>query len=170
MPLTVTLSRVWAAICAAIVLALVIALAVQTVRIEGFRVWPLSHKGLKAQRDEAVDGRKADRSAYEAAQAKAKADNLEHVRKIETEQKVINDEVTRDLNARLERLRSELRRHPAAGGSSGGPGVSQTGNQPGAPEEAGVCLTPEELLRGAENEERHDQLITLVERLIAGQR
>jgi type II secretory pathway pseudopilin PulG len=34
---------------AAILLLLVIALAVQTVRIEGFKVWPLSHKGLKAQ-------------------------------------------------------------------------------------------------------------------------
>jgi hypothetical protein len=34
---------------AAVIALLVVALAVQTVRIEGFKFWPISHKGLKAE-------------------------------------------------------------------------------------------------------------------------
>lgn len=48
LPATITLRGIWAALIAlafAIVLAL---LAVQTVRIEGFKIWPISMKGYKA--------------------------------------------------------------------------------------------------------------------------
>lgn len=33
----------------AVIVLLALALAIQTVRIEGFKVWPISHKGLKAE-------------------------------------------------------------------------------------------------------------------------
>ena len=120
---------------------------------------------LQAQIEKCAEARKADRSAYESAQSKAKADNLIQVRKIEEQQRGINDEVTRDLNARLERLRSELRQS-APKGAPGSAGPSQGGGGAGAPGEAGVCLAPEEFLRAAESEERHDQLITLIEGLV----
>jgi hypothetical protein len=42
-----------------IILALAALLAVQTVRIEGFKLWPLSIAGLKAERDAARDELKA---------------------------------------------------------------------------------------------------------------
>jgi hypothetical protein len=153
MPVTVTLSRVWAAICAAIVLALVIALAVQTVRIEGFRVWPLSHKGLKAQRDEAVEGRKADRAAYEAAQAKAKADNLTHVRNVEQQQKAKTDAIQSRWDADRARLADLMRRNSAAKGPAGPAGTPAIPNATPGPDGAGqVCIPEGDALSAAENE------------------
>jgi hypothetical protein len=112
-----------------------------------------------------AEGRKADRAAYEQAQREAAAKNEAEVARIESEQEKITDDVSRDLNARLERLRSELRRNAPSKGSAGSPQAGAAGSaEPGANETARVCLAPEELLRAAENEERHDQLISWVER------
>lgn len=126
---------------------------------------------LQSQVIACSEARKADRSAYEAAQAKAAADNLSHVRQVENQQRRINEETVSDLNARLERLRRELRSQGTAADQSpaNGAGSSEGSGGPATPSEARLCFAPSVILRAAENEERHDQLITLVERLIANQ-
>jgi hypothetical protein len=128
---------------------------------------------LQAQLTKEHAGRLADRSAYESAQREAQAKNKAEVSRIEAEQEKITNEVSDNLNARLERLRRELRSapNPAAPGSSQGTGASPDGNATGGTDEAPrVCLTPDQLLRGAENEERHDQLITWVEKQLGVKR
>lgn len=52
---TLALSRVQAIIGGVIFLLILLALACQTIRIEGFKVWPISHKGLKAELADAKD-------------------------------------------------------------------------------------------------------------------
>jgi hypothetical protein len=59
MPVTFTISRLAGLVGAAVVLLLVLALAWQTIRIEGLKVWPISHKGLKAELADANDKLKA---------------------------------------------------------------------------------------------------------------
>lgn len=121
---------------------------------------------LKAQLDRTVEARAADRRAYESAQALAAERNRATVARVEAQQERISADVESNLNARLERLRRELRQAPpAASGSAGGAGVSANGEAPGgvAPE-ARMCLAPADVLRAAENEERHDRLIDWVER------
>jgi sarcosine oxidase gamma subunit len=143
---------------------LAILLLIGFIAFQGSRI-----DGLKGKLETCESNRAADQSAYRAAQAEAKAKNLEDVRKQETEWKAANNETVRDLHSRLELLRRELRKGtPAPQGHSGSAGVPQAGGEPGTPEEARVCLAPDEFLRAAENEERHDQLITLIERLIQG--
>src|SRR4051812_40615199 len=48
MPALITLNRLWAAIVAGSFLALLVALGIQTARIEGFKIWPISVRGYKA--------------------------------------------------------------------------------------------------------------------------
>ena len=108
--------------------------------------------------------RMADRQAYERAQREAADKNRAQVAKVEQEQERITDEVQSDLGARLERLRGELRAKAAQGAARRSDPPKGGATTEGADGEAGVCLTPDQLLRGAENEERHDQLINWVER------
>lgn len=104
-----------------------------------------------------------DRASYQRAQAEADAKNKADVRSKEEQYKRNNDEAVSSLNDRIARLRRELSaRSGAAPGSAGGSSLPQADHSPGAAGQAGVCLAPEELLRGAENEERYDQLITLI--------
>lgn len=141
------------------ILILIGALAVQTDRLHG----------AQDARDNCKQGRVLDRQGYEQAQREAAAKNKAQVAQIEKQQQEANDEVTRNLHSRLEQLRRELRSQAGtAQGSAGGPGVPQAGGQPGTAQAAGVCLTAEEHVRAAESEERHDQLITLIERMVAG--
>jgi hypothetical protein len=116
--------------------------------------------------------RVSDRNAYTAAQNEARRLNEAEVARIESEQRRITDEVQSDLNSRLERLRRELRANPAApGGSAGGPDPGPDGSAPeGSPDSARLCLAPEVVLRGAENEERHEQLIRWVEKQLGVKR
>ena len=135
---------------------------VQNVEIHGF-LWI---DGL----NDKVETLKRDNNELRFAAKEAKRLNDEQVARIEREQQEITNEVQSDLNARLERLRSELR-SKAAQGSAGRPQASPDGKAtPGVVGEAGVCLAPEELLRAAENEERHDQLITWVEKQLGVER
>jgi hypothetical protein len=138
-------------------------LAVQTVRL-GHRTNQLERARIDL--NECREGRKQDRAAYEQAQRDAAAKNKADVQRIVGEQDRNSDEVQADLRARIERLRSELRgKGSAPGGAPRSPGAGpDVQGSPGADGEAGVCLSPEELLRAAENEEKHDQLITLLER------
>jgi hypothetical protein len=140
-----------------IILALIAALAIQ-----GSRVSNLQEKLAGCQQ-----GRAADRATYEAAQAQAAEKNRAQVRTIEQKQEAANAQAVSNLSARLERLRSELRASTGASkGGAGSAGLSEAGGGSSAPGASGLCLTPEELLHGASNEERHDELITLVEQLI----
>ena len=108
-------------------------------------------------------GRQRDRAAYAQAQRDAKAKNEQQVQRIVSEQDRITKDVEADLTARLERLRSELR-SKAAPRNPGSPEAGPDGKAPGtASDPPAMCLSPEELLRAAEDEERHDQLITWVE-------
>lgn len=117
----------------------------------------------KINLNECRKGREDDRKAYEDAQRKAAELNQAEVKRITDEQDRISSNVEADLTARLERLRSELRAK-AAQGSAGGAKASADGKAPGATADPSrLCLAADELLRAAENEERHDQLITWVE-------
>jgi hypothetical protein len=148
---------------------LVLAIGVQTIRLSG-----AERRADRAEFHlrECQTGRQEDRRAYEQAQRDAAAKNRAEVQRIETEQERVTHEVTRDLHTRLERLRRELQQKaPPAGGNPKSPGAGPDGqSRPGTDDKAGVCLAPEELLRGAENEERHDRLIDWVERQLGVKR
>lgn len=148
---------------------LVLTLAIQTVRL-GHRTNQL--EAARINLNECREGRKADREAYRQAQADAKAKNEAEVRRIETEQQRITDDVESNLGARLERLRRELRAKDAAPqGSASGPETGRVPETPGGTDGAPrLCSSPEQLLRAAENEERHDQLISWVERQLGVKR
>jgi len=147
---------------------LLMALAVQSVRL-GHRSNQLEQANINL--NECREGRKQDRAAYEQAQRDAAAKNEAEVKRIETEQDRISSNVETDLRARLERLRSELRKPGASPSNPNGSKAGPDGKAPGgANEEAGVCLAPSDVLRAAENEERHDQLITWVEQQLGVKR
>lgn len=124
---------------------------------------------LKAQVEACAEARKADRETYARGQAEAALKNKEQVHRIKSAQEKINAEVSSDLHSRLERLRRELQQKAAAaGGAAKGPGASANGKPTGGTDEAAmVCFAPGELLRAAENEERHDQLISWLEKQLA---
>jgi hypothetical protein len=128
---------------------------VQSVEINGFLWWDgLKEKNerLEADNKELIDGAE-----------EAKRLNEQQIQRIERDQEKVNETRLADLTARLERLRSELR-SKAAPRNPGSPQAGPDGKAPGGADgEAGLCLTPEELLRAAENEERHDQLISWIE-------
>jgi hypothetical protein len=140
---------------------LALLLAVQTVRLD--------HRSNQLERakinlNECRDGRKADRASYIDAQRRAAELNKQDVTRIVNEQDRISSNVEADLTARLERLRRELRAK-ANNGNPQGTNPGSDGKAPGTVAgEAGLCLAPEQLLRAAENEERHTQLIDWVER------
>jgi hypothetical protein len=114
--------------------------------------------------------RAADRQAYIKAQDDAAVKNKAEVAATEQQYKRSNDEAVSNLNARLAQLRAELLRKAAPGaakGSAGNASPPKADDSRGSAPTAGVCLTPEELLRAAENEERHDQLIKLIRKQMA---
>jgi hypothetical protein len=120
---------------------------------------------LQAQVEKCTKARATDKAAYEQAQKDASAKNIAHVEQIQRKQEAITNEVKSDLNSRLERIRRELHDHPALKGSAGGTDLPKSGPAPcRAVSAAWLCVSPEERLRAAENEERHDQLINWVER------
>jgi hypothetical protein len=156
----------------AIIIALTAALIALALYVWGFRVAFIGFDGLADKLEDCRAARATDRRTYEDAQRQAKEANRAEVQRIKSEQEKISHEVQSDLNARLERLRRELRaKGSTAGGASRGPGASPNGKPTERTDgEAGLCLAPEELLRGAENEERHDQLISWVERQLGVKR
>lgn len=106
---------------------------------------------------------RAERDSLIAAAKEAERLNQEQVSRIVNEQDRISNERQADLSARLERLRRELRGQ-APKGSAGSAPASPDGKAPGGADgPPAMCLSSEELLRAAEDEERHDQLITWIE-------
>ena len=109
------------------------------------------------------DGHAADIARWKAGAAESDAKNRATVAATEAKYKEQNDEATRYLTGRLDLLRSQLRNRPADNQSRpGGPALPSVDPAPGVASEAGVCIPSSQFLRGAENEERHDELITLV--------
>lgn len=113
--------------------------AVQTVRLEGLEIWPLSIEGWIAKADRFETERDDERSAhrqtkddYRAAQlaaAKMETDRLERVAR---QQKDITSAIEvdyrgrlADARARAERLREELRNRAGAARSGGTVSVSR---------------------------------------------
>lgn len=124
---------------------------------------------LEKQLRNCVSARHADRIAYAKAQADAQAKNAAHIADIEAQQKRISDARLKDANDRLSRLADELRkRGPAAQGHSNGAGSSKVPDPSGGtPGSSGLCLSPSQLLRAAQDEERHNQLIDWIEEQLA---
>jgi hypothetical protein len=123
LPATVTLKGIWAAIIALAFAILLALLGVQTVRIEGFKIWPLSIEGWKPKAERLqhdLDAVKAAQQvALEKAQAaKAKAE-LDYKNLAETTD--ANEQKARaDAMAGAERYITDHRVRPqAAGGSAG---------------------------------------------------
>jgi hypothetical protein len=111
---------------------------------------------LQSQVIACSEARKADRSAYEAAQAKAAADNLSHVRKVESEQQRISDARESNYRAELARLHAigvRQQTPSAPQGHPGSPGTPQVPAAPGGPDGAAqVCVPASDALSSAETE------------------
>jgi uncharacterized protein with von Willebrand factor type A (vWA) domain len=148
------LTRLQLAAIGALAAILLVIAVVQSVRLDGF-LWI---DGV-LDREENLT---RDNNELRAAVKEAERLNDQQVDRIVTDQEKVNEARLADLTARLERLRSELR-SKAPQGSAGSPKAGADGEAPANPDgEAGLCLAPDELLRAAENEERHDQLITWI--------
>ena len=139
-------------------LALAIAVGIQTARIEGFGVWPISIRGLEVQLDDAKGkladeqrARRDDRAAYRAAQLEAELRNRATVKKIETRHEEISDRVRSDYQRDLQRLREQSK---ANRGAPGGPGVSQVPQATGGADADGVQSPSCDLLCAQEIELR----------------
>jgi hypothetical protein len=161
-------ANVAATIFGALAAVFALVAVVQTVKLDGFLWFDGVRDKLEKTKSElgkCAIGRKEDRQAYRQAQLDAKAKNLAEVERIESAQQRISTNVEADLSARLERLRRELRAKDAAAprpaGSTQAGAIPPT---PGSPDAAPrLCLTSDQLLRAAESEERHDQLLNWIE-------
>lgn len=133
--------------------------------VQHFTLVTVRHERDSWQKQYAAEheARAADRRAYVKAQAEAAVKNQADIQRTEQRQKEISDARVSDLNARLERIARELRDNPSAKGSAGRAPISETGTAPcRAVDPAWLCLSPADRLLAAQNEERHDQLITWV--------
>jgi hypothetical protein len=118
-----------------IALALAVALFFQTVRIEGFKVWPIHVAGLKAElattKQQLADTKAAFAQTvanYRAAAEQAKHDDAANKARVEAEQSKINQETSdayeariADARARAVKLRQQLQAAADSGGRSGAP-------------------------------------------------
>jgi FtsZ-interacting cell division protein ZipA len=105
-------------------------------------LWKMEQRrGDKLERRvvELVELRKADRKAYEAAQAEAERRNKETVQKIEERNEAITNRVRSDYQRDLERLRQQSK---ANRGKAGGPGVSSVPKATGGADADGVQDAP----------------------------
>ena len=137
---------IWAAVVGAVILALVAAVAVQSIRLHGFHLWPISITGWIKTAGEFERERNAERishtqtkTRYRIAQFEASRLEQERLADVQTRQQEITDAVEQDYQARLaaararaEQLRHELRTRSAAGGASRDLAVS------GVPDTAGA--------------------------------
>ena len=144
--------NVWQLLC----IALALFGAVQTIRVKAEQ--RRAHK-VEQRLSKSEAARKADRDAYTKAQAAAALANKAQVVRVKKQQQEITDATVSRLNSRLELIRGELRK-PASQGVSGSAGAGDPGQTPCRTTSAAwLCLSPEDRLRAAENEERHDELI-----------
>ena len=123
---------------------------VQTARLEGLMIWPLSIEGWIAKADRFETERDGERSAhqktkndYRAAQLAAAKMEADRLKRVTQQQKDITDAIETDYHARLadararaDRLRQELRSGAGAAGASGDlavPGIPGTAGGSDAP-------------------------------------
>jgi hypothetical protein len=120
-------------------------------------------KAAHAETEACEQARKADRQSYIAAQAQAKANNLQQVRTIEQKQEANNGQAISNLRTDLERIRRELRTPAGTDkGPAGSAGTPEADSPGGTSDPSCLHLTPEERLRGAEDEARHAELVNLI--------
>jgi hypothetical protein len=122
-PATITLKGIWAAMIALAFAVLLVLLGVQTVRIEGFKVWPISVEGWKPEAERLQHDLDNVKAAQGIALQKAQA------AKAATEKKYADLAETTDANeqkARAQAMGDAERyiaahrvRNQAAGGSAG---------------------------------------------------
>jgi hypothetical protein len=146
---------------AAIVLALAVAFAVQTARIEGFKAWPISVKGYKAELQSERDARVADRRKYREAQGEAQAKNRAQLERIKSEQEKISADQQSKYERDLARLRAGgVRKEFAAPpGSPGRPGTGPNAVSTCRADEQNVCVPRSVIVRAAEIELGRNALI-----------
>lgn len=127
----IALKGIWWAIIGAVILAAVAIAGVQTARLEGFKLWPISMTGwietamtAETERDAEKKAHKQTKTDYRAAQVKAAELERQRLARVRRQQQEISDAIEADYTARLadararaERLRQELRARAAAGGS-----------------------------------------------------
>lgn len=132
----IAIKGLWAALIAAAFLIVLAFATVQTVRLEGLKVWPISITGwietAKVREDERDAERKAHaktKTDYREAQAEAARQEADRLNRVRAQQKEITDAIEQDYRARLadlgaraDRLRGQLRsRTDFAGSPTGEP-------------------------------------------------
>jgi len=157
------------------IVALVFA-GVQTVRIEGLKIWPIAITGLTEKLETRTAERDAERTAhqktkddYRAAQRDADRLEAERISRVRSEQQEITDDVMQDYGRRLadaraaaDRLRGEAVR--AGNGAAGAPGSVDLSGAGDAADRAGEAaddrrLSVEERLIATEQAIQLDALI-----------
>lgn len=155
-PATITLKGIWAALIALAFGILLILLGVQTVRIEGFKIWPLHMEGWKPKAERLqldLDHIKAAQQVALdkalAAKAATEANYRNLAGRIDTDAKQAHDSAMADADAyiRAHRVRSQ------AAGSAAGNSLAiaedhGTGNGQGsgsAPELDEVAVSPDDI-------------------------
>jgi len=148
----VTFKAFWLAIAAAAFIAVAGLAGVQTVRLYGFHLWPISitgwiatAKAREAERDAERREHQQTKTDYRGAQVEAARLEQTRLDRVKAEQQEITDAVEADyrrqlagLHARAERLREELRTRAGAAGAGRGiemPGLPAAGS--GSAEAAG---------------------------------
>jgi hypothetical protein len=135
----VTFKAFWLAIAAAAFIAVAGLAGVQTVRLHGFHLWPVSITGWiataktrEAERDAEKRAHQQTKTDYRNAQAEAARLEQTRLDRVKAEQQEITDAVEADyrrqlagLHTRAERLREELR--AGAGAASAGGSVAVSG-------------------------------------------
>ena len=159
-------------LCQIVCITLGCLLLLQTVRIEGLKLWPISYHGLKEQVTNAraatakcQSDRLADRQAYAKAQADAQAQNLATVARDKAERERITNDISQSYESDLARLRAELAaRLPKQGiapdqGASGDSGLPDVSAAPSGPDGSSrLSIPPSLYVRGAELELQLERL------------
>lgn len=180
----IAIRAAWLAVGLGVILSLALACAVQTARLEGFHVWPVSVTGWKAtaarnatERDAARRAHADTKAAYRLAQQLAEAADTRRNAAVAAKQKDITDAIASDFAARLagvraraDRLRRDLEPRHAAGGAPAGlamPGVPAAAGRPdGAAEDSGlpaaVLAIADRLERDLVATEQAEQLSALI--------
>ena len=168
-----------------VVVLLCAALVVQTVRLEGFHIWPVSVTGWIKSAQLRANERDAERTAHREtkiriAEAAREAQRLERARleRIRAEQQEISDAIRQGYASRLaaartraDRLRKELQARTQPAAATAGlavPGLSATAaGTDGAPEDprlpAAALTAAEELERNLIATEQALQLDALID-------
>ena len=119
----IALKAVWLVIAGLVFAALLGALVIQTARLEGFKVWPITVTGwietaetYERERDEERAAHATTKNEYRLAQAQAARQEAARLKRVREQQEEITDAIKSDyrgqladLGARAERLRAQLR-------------------------------------------------------------